>query len=130
MAGFSESLNQIFASPAQKRLLFVSAVAILAVAVFGSLIFWNQQPELQVLFSNLTQEDMGEMVGKLKEKKIPYQISPDGRTLLVPREQVYEIRMTLASEGLPKGGGVGYEIFDRTNLGATDFVPGNILKSH
>lgn len=122
MAGFSESLNQIFASPAQKRILFVSAVAILAVAVFGSLIFWNQQPDLQVLFSNLTQEDMGEMVGKLKEKKIPYQISPDGRTLLVPREQVYEIRMTLASEGLPKGGGVGYEIFDRTNLGATDFV--------
>ncbi len=122
MAGFSESLNQIFASPAQKRLLFVSVVAILALAVFGSLIFWNQQPDLQVLFSNLTQEDMGEMVGKLKEKKTPYQISPDGKALLVPRDQVYEIRMALAGEGLPKGGGVGYEIFDRTNLGATDFV--------
>jgi flagellar M-ring protein FliF len=122
MAGFLESLNQIFATPAQKRLLLISAVGLLSVIVFGSLIFWNQQPDLQVLFSNLTQEDMGEMVAKLKEKKIPYQISPDGRTLLVPREQVYEIRMALASEGLPKGGGVGFEVFDRTNLGATDFV--------
>ena len=97
-------------------------VVILSLAGFGSLIFWNQQPDFQVLFSNLTQEDMGEMVGKLKEKKIPYQLSSDGKAILVPRDQVYEIRLTLAGEGLPKGGGVGFEVFDRTNLGATDFV--------
>ncbi len=122
MAGFLDSLNQAFSSPAQKRLLFFSAVAILSIVVFGSLILWNQRPDLQVLFTNLTQEDMGEMVTKLKEKKIPYEISPDGRTLLVPREKVYEIRMALASEGLPKGGGVGFEVFDRSNIGATDFL--------
>jgi flagellar M-ring protein FliF len=122
MAGFLEQLNQLFASPPQRRLLLIMVVVILALAGFGSLIFWNQQPEFQVLFSNLAQEDTGEMVGKLKEKKIPYQLSADGKAILVPRDQVYEIRLALAGEGLPKGGGVGFEVFDRTNLGATDFV--------
>ncbi|MCX5905780.1 MAG: flagellar basal-body MS-ring/collar protein FliF, partial [Deltaproteobacteria bacterium] len=122
MAGLFEQLNQLFASPSQRRLVLVMVVVILSLAGFGSLIFWNQQPDFQVLFSNLTQEDMGEMVGKLKEKKIPYQLSSDGKAILVPRDQVYEIRLTLAGEGLPKGGGVGFEVFDRTNLGATDFV--------
>lgn len=62
------------------------------------------------------------MVHKLKEKKIPYRLSQNGTAILVPKEQVYDIRLSLAAEGLPKGGGVGFEIFDRTNLGTTDFV--------
>ena len=89
---------------------------------FGSLIFWNTRPEYQVLFSNLSPEDAGDIANKLKEKKVPYQVSQSGTAVLVPREQVYDNRLALASEGLPKGGGVGFEVFDRTNLGTTDFV--------
>ncbi len=122
MAGFLETLNQLLKSPSQKGLFFVGIIVILSLVAFGSLIFWNNQPDYQVLFSNLSQEDAGEIMTKLKEKKIPYQVSPNGSTIMVPRDQVYDIRLGMASEGLPKGGGVGFEVFDRINLGATDFV--------
>ena len=76
----------------------------------------------QVLFSGLTQEDAGEVVARLKEQRIPYQLSGAGNAVMVPAAQVYEVRLTLAGEGLPRGGGVGFEIFDKTSLGTTDFV--------
>jgi flagellar M-ring protein FliF len=122
MANISDQVIQFFSSPAKGRNLLIAAVLLLSVIGFGSLIFWNNQPDYQVLFSSLSQEDAGEMLAKLKEKKIPYQLTNNGTTILVPRDQVYETRLTLATEGLPKGGGVGYEVFDRTNLGTTDFV--------
>ena len=113
---------QLVQPPVRRRNLLIGAGLILSLLFFGSLIYWNSKPEFQVLFSNLSQEDAGEMVNKLKEKKIPFQLSSNGSSILVPREQVYDVRLTLAAEGLPKGGGVGFEVFDRTNLGATDFV--------
>jgi flagellar M-ring protein FliF len=117
-----DQVSQLIQSPARKRNLLIGAVLALSLLFFGSLIYWNSQPEMQVLFSNLSQEDAGEIVSKLKEKKIPFQLSANGSSILVSREQVYDVRLALAAEGLPKGGGVGFEVFDRTNLGATDFV--------
>jgi flagellar M-ring protein FliF len=119
---FSDLINAFLTSPARGRNLFIVVILLLSVAGFGSLIFWNSQPDYQVLFSNLSQEDAGEMTNKLKEKKIPFQLTSSGTTVLVPRDQVYELRLALAADGLPKGGGVGFEVFDRTNLGTTDFV--------
>src|SRR3989304_3751278 len=58
----------------------------------------------------------------MKEKKIQYQLTGSGTTILIPRDQVYDTRIALAAEGLPKGGGIGFEVFDRTNFGTTDFV--------
>jgi len=97
-------------------------VFLLSVLLFGSLIFWNTQPDHQVLFTGLSTEDAGEMVNKLKEKKIPFRLSHNGTTLLVPSEQVYDLRLALAAEGLPRGGGIGFEVFDRNSIGVTDFV--------
>ncbi|MFZ5776053.1 MAG: flagellar basal-body MS-ring/collar protein FliF [Thermodesulfobacteriota bacterium] len=78
--------------------------------------------EYKVLFSGLTQEDAAEVVNKLKEQRSPYQLSENGTAILVPAAQVYETRLALAGEGLPRGGGVGFEIFNQTSLGQTDFV--------
>jgi len=117
-----DQVSQMIQSPARNRNLLIGVVLLLALVFFGSLIYWNSKPDFQVLFSNLSQEDAGEMVNKLKEKKIPFQLSSNGSSILVSREQVYDVRLALAGEGLPKGGGVGFEVFDRTNLGATDFV--------
>jgi flagellar M-ring protein FliF len=117
-----QRLSQLLLSPSKNRTFLVATVLLLSAIGFGSLIFWNQRPDYQTLFSNLTQEDAAEIVSKLKERKIPYQLSSSGGAILVPREQVYEIRLALASEGLPKGGGVGFEVFDRTSFGTTDFV--------
>jgi flagellar M-ring protein FliF len=118
----NDILNQFVTSPAKGRNLSIAAILLLCIVGFGSLIFWNSRPDYQVLFSNLSQEDAGEMVNKLKERKTPFQLTNNGTTILTPKEQVYDLRLSLATEGLPKGGGVGFEVFDRTNLGTTDFV--------
>ncbi len=117
-----EQSAQLVGSISKGRLFSLIAILLVAGIGFGSLIFWNTRPEYQVLFSNLSPEDAGEIANKLKEKKILYQVTNSGTAVLIPREQVYDTRLSLASEGLPKGGGVGFEVFDRTNLGTTDFV--------
>lgn len=118
----AEQLGQVLNGLSKGKTLLILFILVISVVGFGSLIFWNSEPDYQVLFSNLSPEDGGEMVSKLKERKIPFQLTQGGTTLLVPRNQVYDLRLSLAVEGLPKGGGVGFEVFDRTNLGITDFV--------
>lgn len=82
----------------------------------------SQRPDYQTLFSNLNQEDASSIVTKLKEMKIPYTIEGGGSILMVPSEKVYETRLTLAGQGMPQGGGVGLEIFDKSSFGVTEFV--------
>lgn len=107
-------------SPGKQML--IAGVALLSALAFGVLIFVANRTDYRPLFTNLTSEDAGEIVKKLKESKTPYQITADGKGLLVPSDKVYELRLTLASEGIPQGGGVGFEIFDRKNFGMTEFV--------
>ena len=104
-----------------KRML-VAVVAGVAALAFAILIFVTNRTDYRPLFTNLSTEDAGEIVRKLKDSKTPYQITADGKGVLVPSDKVYELRLTLASEGLPQGGGVGFEIFDRKNFGMTEFV--------
>ena len=89
---------------------------------FIFLMTWTGRPDFQLLYSNLDPEDAGAILTRLKDQKIQYQISSDGNSILIPGERIYETRMELASQGLPQGGGVGFEIFDNTKLGMTEFV--------
>jgi flagellar M-ring protein FliF len=94
-------------------------------AVLGgllSLTLVGTESNLKLLYSNLSQEDAAEVVAKLKELRISYEIGENGSVIMVPADQVYETRLSLAGVGLPRGGGVGFEIFDKTSLGTTDFV--------
>jgi flagellar M-ring protein FliF len=104
-----------------KRML-IAGVALLSVMAFAVLIFVANRTDYRPLFTNLTAEDAGEIIKKLKDAKTPYQITADGKGILVPSDKVYELRLSLASEGLPQGGGVGFEIFDRKSFGMTEFV--------
>lgn len=104
-----------------KRLL-IAGVVFACVLSFALLIMLANRTDYRPLFTNLASEDAGEIVKKLKEAKTPYQITPDGKGIMVPADRVYELRLSLASEGLPQGGGVGFEIFDRKNFGMTEFV--------
>lgn len=92
------------------------------IAALLALTFWSQQPEYQTLFSNLSSDDASSIMAKLKDKKIPYKIEAGGSVISIPSEKVYETRLELAGEGLPQGGGIGFEIFDKTNLGMTEFT--------
>jgi flagellar M-ring protein FliF len=104
-----------------QRLLWAGIpVGVLALLVVISL--WVSQPNYAPLFTNLSSEDAGAIVSELKDSKIPYRLTGNGKTIEVPARFVYDTRLTLATSGLPKGGGVGFEIFDKTNLGVTDFT--------
>jgi len=118
---FSQMKLLIKGLPASKKLtLFVLISA--CIGGFAYLMIWSGQPNYQLLFANLTPEDAGAIIERLKEQKIPYQISSGGGSVLIPSDKVYETRMEMASDGLPQGGGVGFEIFDNTKLGMTEFV--------
>jgi flagellar M-ring protein FliF len=84
------------------------------------LVYLNNRTDYVPLYSGLSQGDMGEIAQALKAKKIPFRVSEGG--VDVAREQVFETRLSLASDGIPKGSGTGFEIFDQQKLGSTEFV--------
>lgn len=104
-----------------QRMIILVALAG-SVAGLIALTLWTQQPDMQVLFTNLGSEDAAAIIDKLKETKVPYETTGGGATVLVPSEQVHDLRLQLATQGLPHGGGVGFEIFDRTSIGMSEFV--------
>lgn len=104
----------------QRLMILVAAAA--AIAGVIALALWTQQPDMQVLFTKLTDEDAAGIVEKLKEAKVPYETAAGGSTIRVPSGQVHDLRLQLTTQGLPRGGGVGYEIFDRTSIGMSEFV--------
>lgn len=105
----------------QKIILFGATFAVL----FGLLyivIKTSSKVEYATLFTQLEPTEAGKIVEKLKEKKIPYKLEDNGTTILVDKNKVYDTRISIAAEGLPESGIVGYEIFDKTNLGMSEFV--------
>lgn len=92
------------------------------IAGFVFLMTWSGKSEFQPLYANLDPEDASIILPKLKEQKIPYQLASNGSTILIPEQHIYEIRLQLASEGLPQGSGIGFEVFDNSKLGMTEFA--------
>ncbi len=87
------------------------------------IIFRVTAPQMTTLYNELTLEDSASIVSQLESQGVQFEIARQGASILVPNEQVARLRMQLAAEGLPTGGSIGYEIFDRSDtLGATSFV--------
>src|SRR5665213_137339 len=98
----------------------IASALVLALVLFAALRF--RGPDYAVLFSNLQPDEANAVVQKLDAEKVPHRLADGGATILVPHELVYEKRVELAGQGVVKaGGGTGFELFDRTNLGMTDF---------
>jgi len=104
-----------------RRLSLIVGV-LLGVAVFAALVTWGAQPSYATLMSNLSAEDAGAITERLEQDGVPFQIGGDGSTIMVPKERVHELRLRLASEGLPRSGGVGFEVFDGQGFGISRFV--------
>lgn len=105
---------------ASQRML-VAGITAAAVILLVGLTVWAQQPAYVTLYTKLSDKDAGEIIGKLKERNVPYRLN--GGAIEVPSAQVHETRLALAGEGLPSGGTVGFqELFSGTgNWTATDF---------
>ncbi len=107
-------------TPQQKIIFGVVLVsAIIGIIVVITVL---NRPSYGVLYSNLSAEDASKIVAKLKEKGVSYELENGGKIIKVPSHQIYELRLSLAGEGLPNSSIIGYELFDRTNLGVSDFV--------
>lgn len=104
-----------------QRLWILGAVGTASLLLLG-LSLWANRPDLATLYANLSPRDAGMIVEQLKAARVPYRITDNGTRILVPAGLVYETRITLATAGLPQGGGVGFELFDRSSFGSTDFV--------
>jgi len=102
----------------------ITLVTLILGSVVGFLFLmnWSGKSEFQPLYAQLDPEDASAILSKLREQKIEYRIASNGSSVLIPQEHIYETRMQLAAEGLPRGSGVGFEIFDNTKLGMTAFA--------
>jgi len=105
------------------RLAAMAAATAILIGFFAFVIMRFSQPTMAPLFTELTLDDSSRIAKELDTQGIPYELRADGATVLVPKSQVTRLRMRLAETGLPRGGSVGYEIFDKSDtLGTTSFV--------
>ena len=111
-----------FAGLGRPQQILLGALGLLlpAVLFFGSQ--WVNDGQYVPLFASLTAEDAGAIVNQLKAGKTPYRVGGSGDQILVPADKVSELRLRMAVQGLPLGGGVGFEVFDRPALGVSDFT--------
>src|SRR5689334_17977755 len=99
------------------------AVTTALTSFFGFVIMRVTTPQMTTLFTELSLEDSSAIIKDLERQAIPYELRNDGAAIMVPKDKVTRLRMKLAEGGLPKGAGVGYEIFDKSDaLGTTSFV--------
>ncbi len=106
--------------PAQRITLSLAAVGVLV--AMAALVMWAQRPDMKLLYGRLGEKEAAEVVASLEAQGVKYEIGAGGGSIYVPSDRVHRIRMDLAAKGIPGGEGVGFEIFDRSNFGISDFV--------
>jgi flagellar M-ring protein FliF len=104
----------------KQRYIIFASTAMVFLAIIGWSFWWGTRTEYVPLFTGLDAKDAGEVAAKLKETKVPYELGNNGTSIMVSSKDVYQARLDLASQGLPKGS-KGFEIFDQNKFGATEF---------
>ncbi|MBU1004070.1 MAG: flagellar M-ring protein FliF [Proteobacteria bacterium] len=118
----TEKARNIWGRTNVSQRILIGGLTVTVIATFFLLIFWLNQPDYRVLYSRLYPEDASTVVNMLQGDKIPYKLTDDGATIMVPADKVYDLRLKIAGEGNLHGQGLGFEIFDDVKVGQTDFV--------
>lgn len=121
MADTQFSLAAFMRLPMQQKLLTIIALSMVAAIVVAGWT-WTRTPTFAVLFTNVSERDGGNIIAALQQMNVPFKFSESGGAILVPQQQVHELRMRLASQGLPKGGLVGFELMENQKLGMSQFI--------
>jgi flagellar M-ring protein FliF len=116
-----DQLKKMSAGLNKKQRMMLIGGAILTLATLLIFVKVIAKPEYKPLFTNLEQQDAQRLGTQLAAKKIPFEVSPDGKTLSVPADQVDAARIEVASEGMPHSGRLGFELFDKVSWGQTEF---------
>lgn len=122
MAPPRKNLIQLVREWPLQRKIATGAVMLISVILFGVLIFQARVADQQLLYANLSETDAASVVTWLKSQRIPYSLKNGGRNIWVPADQLHETRLNLAANGMPSGGGVGFEVFDNQSFALTDYV--------
>jgi len=122
MNDFWSKLQDGLAKLTARQKIQIAVAAVATVGAVWGLSVYATRIQYGVLYSNLAREDAAAVVSALAERQVPYRLAAGGAVIEVPAGRVDEMRLELASEGLPPGGGVGFEIFDRPAFGLSDFV--------
>lgn len=119
---FVDNIMSFFNKLTRKQKIISGSVLGGVVVLLILIISLSTETKMATLYTDLQQEDSGKIIEQLDEQKIKYVLKDGGARIEVPRDQVDKIRIDLAKQGLPENSNVGYEIFDRTNLGMSEFV--------
>jgi flagellar M-ring protein FliF len=122
MAEFTENLRSFWADLDRGARAAVVGGVVLTLVVAAAFAVWALQRDYQVLFKDLAQRDAAAVVAELKRLKVPYRIDAEGSTLRVPGDTVHETRLALMGRGVPLSGGVGFELFDKSDLSMTEYT--------
>ena len=116
----NESQTTFGALPMRNKLMLAFGAAAMA-AIIAAAAMWARTPDYRVLFSNLSDRDGGAVVAALSQMNVPYKFSEGGGVIMIPADKVHDTRLRLASQGLPKGGTVGFELVETQKFGTTQF---------
>ena len=106
--------------PAQNRIALMLVVAALFAVVAASWM-WSRSPDYRILYTNIQERDGAAIVAALAQMNVPYRFNEGGNAILIPAESVHDVRLKLASQGLPRGGSFGFELVENQKLGVTQF---------
>jgi flagellar M-ring protein FliF len=101
--------------------IWIAAITIAVIGGISAFSHWTEERDFKPLFSGVAGEDAGPLLAKLRESAVEYRLADNGTTILVPSAKVAELRIEMASAGLPKSGRMGFELFDKTNFGESEF---------
>lgn len=115
-------LKKLLASLSWKQRLSIVAAVVVVAGSIAAFTHWRRERDFRPLYTGLSPEDAGALVARLRESGIDYRLSENGSAVLVPSALVAETRLQMAAAGLPRSGRVGFELFDKTNFGITEFA--------
>jgi len=115
-------LKRLILSLTARQSVSLVVAAIVVAGGLWSLARWNQERDFRPLYTALAPEDAGAVVARLRESGVAYRVSDGGASVLVPSTLVAETRLGMAASGLPRSGRIGFELFDQSNFGTTDFA--------
>jgi len=115
--GFAQ---RVMGLPMQRKLMLAGGIAAI-VMIFAAMLLWGREGDYRVLYTNLSDKDGGAILAQLQQMQVPYKHADGGAAILVPADKVHDVRLKLASAGLPKGSVVGFELMENQKFGVTQF---------
>jgi flagellar M-ring protein FliF len=117
-----QQIRKLVASLSARQRWTILIAALLVAAGVSGFSYWRKETGFRPLYTNLAPEDAGAVVEKLKQAAVEYRLEDNGTAVLVPEARISELRLQMAMSGIPKSGRIGFELFDKTNFGVTDFA--------